>query len=449
MKRFISMAAVCSLILAVSCSKSSKEIEKEFTYNAPKEAIAGQAVKFEDLSLGVASREWTFEDAEPATSKAAVVDVTFKDGGEKAVKLVVNFSDGSQEQADFKVKVLGNLSADIKAAGLTPKGCAKSGAEITFSLENVVGEPTSYNWTFQGGTPATSTEASPKVTWNSQIDEVKVTCEMTRGADGAKKTVETTIIAGNYPLLKKDTKLGYDVFGFEGKDVRNAYICYAKDGQQDAKATIVDGGSNSSKCMKVDASAYNYLPIAGYESMNGFIDLFHRNNWSNNASMEVGKKYKMSFDIKASAPTMENVELLKAIPSIGQMNKGELGAVMEIAWIYCCTPSDGLYDSLRDLYTKESWKEYYNDNYVSQTSGDKTLHEFRYTKLDSKQPDFSDLHFTNLIKGDWQTLSDEFTLTMDGYENGYVFRNCFICVRCSGYGATFYLDNFRIDEIEE
>ena len=183
--------------------------------------------------------------------------------------------------------------------------------------------------------------------------------------------------------------------------------------------------------------------------MNGFIDLFHRNNWSNNASMEVGKKYKMSFDIKASAPTMENVELLKVLPSIGQMNKGELGAVMEIAWIYCCTPADGLYDPLRDLYTKESWKEYYNDNYVSQTSGDKTLHEFRYTKLDTKQPDLSDLHFTNLIKGDWQTLSDEFTLTMDGYENGYVFRNCFICVRCSGYGATFYLDNFRIDEIEE
>ena len=94
MKRLISMAAVCSLILAVSCSESSKVIEKEFTYNAPKEAIAGQAVKFEDLSLGVASREWTFEDAEPATSKAAVVDVTFKNGGEKAVKLVVNFSDG-------------------------------------------------------------------------------------------------------------------------------------------------------------------------------------------------------------------------------------------------------------------------------------------------------------------------------------------------------------------
>lgn len=449
MKKIFSMAALCSLILAVSCSKSSTKVETEFSYNVPSEAIAGQPVKFEDLSLGVSSREWTFEDAEPAASKAAVVDVTFNEGGEKAVKLVVNFLDGTKQQKDFKVNVLGSLSAVIEASGLTPKGCAKSGAEITFSLKDVVGEPTSYNWTFQGGTPATSTEASPKVTWNSQIDDVKVTCDMTRAADGAKKTVETSIIAGNYPLLKKDTKFGYDVFGFEGTDVRNAYICYAKEGDQASKATIVDGGSNSSKCMKVDATSYNYLPVPGYESMNGFIDLFHRNNWCNNASMEVGKKYKMSFDIKASAPALETVELLKTIPSIGQMNKGEIGAVMEIAWIYGCTPSEGLQDPLRGLNTAEDWKEYYNEDYVSQTSGDKSLHEFRYTELKAEKADYSDLHFKNLIKDKWQTLSDEFTLNVAGYDNGYVFRNCFIWVRCSGYGATFYLDNFRIDEIEE
>ena len=439
---------MCSLILAVSCSKSSTKIETEFTYNVPSEAIAGQPVKFEDLSLGVSSREWTFEDAEPATSKAAVVDVTFNEGGEKAVKLVVNFQDGTKQQKDFKVNVLGSLSAVIEASGLTPKGCAKSGAEITFSLKDVVGEPTSYNWTFQGGTPATSTEASPKVTWNSQIDDVKVTCEMTRAADGAKKTVETSIIAGNYPLLKKDTKFGYDVFGFEGTDVRNAYICYAKDGDQASKATIVDGGSNSSKCMKVDATSYIYMPVGEYAYMNGFIDLFHRNNWCNNASMEVGKKYKMSFDIKASAPALETVELLKGT-SIGQMNKGQIGAVMEIAWIYCCTPTEGLQDPLRGLNTAEDWKDYYNENYVSQTSGDRSLHEFRYTELKATQADYSDLHFENLITDKWQTLSDEFTLNVAGFDNGYVFRNCFICVRCSGYGATFYLDNFRIDEIEE
>ena len=77
------------------------------------------------------------------------------------------------------------------------------------------------------------------------------------------------------------------------------------------------------------------------------------------------------------------------------------------------------------------------------------MHEFRYTELKSEKADLSDLHFKNLITDKWQTLSDEFTLNVAGYDNGYVFRNCFICVRCSGYGATFYLDNFRIDEIEE
>ena len=449
MKRFFTAAALGCLFLAFSCNKQTEETIKEFTYKAPNEAISGQSVKFEDLSLGVSSREWTFEDGEPSTSTSAIVDVVFTGSGEKSVKLVVKFKDGSQEQADIKVNVLENLSAEIKTTGLTPKGCAKNGSEITFSLENVIGNPTSYSWTFQGGTPATSTEVSPKVTWNSQIDDVKITCEITRASDGAKKIVETSIIAGNYPLLKKDTDFGFDVFGFEGNDARNAYICYAKDGDQPSKAVIVDGGCNSSKSIRIDASAYTYMPIAGQESIHGFIDLFPRNNWSNNASMEVGKKYKMSFDIKASAPTIENVEILKEIPSIGEMNKGELGAVMEIAWIYCCTPPEGLYDPLRDLYTAESWKDYYPEDYVSQTSGDKTLHEFRYTKLEATKEDLSDLHFTNLIKSEWQTLSDEFTLNVEGYENGHVFRNCFISVRCNGYDATFYLDNFRIDEIED
>lgn len=104
---------------------------------------------------------------------------------------------------------------------------------------------------------------------------------------------------------------------------------------------------------------------------------------------------------------------------------------------------------MRGLNTAEDWKEYYNEDYVSQTSGDKSLHEFRYTELKADNADYSDLHFKNLITDKWQTLSDEFTLNVAGYDNGYVFRNCFICVRCSGYGATFYLDNFRIDEIEE
>ena len=444
MKRILTMAALCSLVLAVSCNKSGTETEKDFSYNAPEEALVGQSVKFEDLSIGVASREWTFEDATPATSTAAVVDVVFNKGGDKAVKLVVKFNDGSQEQADITVKVLGSLSADIKAAGLTPKGCAKKGAEITFSLENVVGEPTSYKWTFPGGTPETTTEASPKVTWNSQIDDVKVTCEMTRESDGAKATVETSIIAGNYPLLKQKDE--YDVFGFDGtKDVLPNWTAWASDGDQKSKVTIVDGGSNSKKCLKVDATSYMYLPgQAGY----GFIDVFHRNNWTNNCSLEIGKEYIMSFDIKAEAPDPSTLtDLTNVLPAIAEYNKGQQAAVMEIAWIYCCTPSDALYDSLRDMYTLEDWKEVFGKDYVSQTSGDVSLHEFRFSGLEGTSA--ADYHFVNLIGPEWQTLSDKFTFTKDGYKDGDVFDNCFISVRCTGFGATFFLDNFRIDEVEE
>lgn len=464
MKRILSTAAICSLILTVSCNKENGTgVEHDFQYKAPAVAMATSPVKFTDNSLDVASRTWTFENAEPATSDKAVVDVTFNKTGNNKAKLVVKFNDGGTETAEFEVKTVELMKADIKAEGLTPKGCAKLGHQVQFSLENVVGSPASYKWIFPGGIPESTTEETPVVTWNKQDDEVVVICEMTH-SESEELVVEVTreIVAGNYPLLKKDKKYGYDVFGFEGTndDVRDVWITSASDGDQygsDAiynKAVIVDGGSDSEpspeskKSLKIDASSYLYMPIKEYASMHGFIDIFHRLNWSNNAFMEVGKKYKMSFDIKADATKMEDVEILKAAPSFGQLNKGELGAVMEIAWIYACTTPAGVNDPLRNINSATNWKNVFGEDYVSQTSGDLTMHEFRYTRLDATQADYSDLHFVNLIKGEWQTLSDEFTLKVAGYEDGTVFKNCFICVRLNGYGATFWLDNFRIDEIE-
>ena len=98
------------------------------------------------------------------------------------------------------------------------------------------------------------------------------------------------------------------------------------------------------------------------------------------------KKVKdLKFWIESYNEVEKSVEELKIAPSIGQINKGEIGAVMEIAWIYSCTPSEGLLDPLRGLNTVEDWKDYYNEDYVSQTSDDKTLHEFRYTKLTGRE----------------------------------------------------------------
>ena len=89
-----------------------------------------------------------------------------------------------------------DLYADLSVSGLTPKGCAKKGAEITFALDNLKGGPVTYSWTFPGGTPATSTEESPKVVWNDQINDVEVSVVITSEADGSTLTLKQNIIAG-------------------------------------------------------------------------------------------------------------------------------------------------------------------------------------------------------------------------------------------------------------
>lgn len=275
--------------------------EKDFKYKVSAEvALKGEAVTFTDYSINVDSRQWTFEDGTPATSSEAVVSVTFNAAGEKKATLTVNYSDGTKDQATMTVKVLDDLSAEIAVAGLTEKGCAKKDTEVTFSLENVAGEPTSYSWTFPGGTPATSTEASPKVVWNDQINDVAVTCEITRANDGAKFTATKHIIAGNYPLLGSDET--FDVYGFERGNVNDGwYCCVQFPGDADAglrpqSMTIADGGANvTSKCMKLDISAITDGAT--------IYELASRNTWPYNASLEVGKKYELSFWLKAEGMT--------------------------------------------------------------------------------------------------------------------------------------------------
>ena len=193
MKKILTSAALCGLIGLVSCQEESKKsIEKDFGFDASTQtAIVGETVTFTDYSINVDSRTWTFPDGSPASSEEAVVDVTFNSAGEKKVNLTVTYADGTEDSGTMTVSVLDPMSAEIAVAGLTERGCAKKGAEIAFSLENVVGGPTSYEWTFPGGTPETSAEASPKVVWNDQINNVEVSCRLTRETDGAQSTANT------------------------------------------------------------------------------------------------------------------------------------------------------------------------------------------------------------------------------------------------------------------
>ena len=228
MKKILSLLTVCGLFSLAACQPEDAEtVEKDFDFGASVTTVnVGETVTFTDYSINVQSRTWTFPDGEPATSSEPVVDVVFTAEGTKDVTLTVTYSDGTEDKGNISITVLNPLTAEIQADGLTPKGCAKKGQEITFSLDGIVGSPDSYEWTFPGGTPATSSEASPKVVWNDQINDVEVTCKLTRSSDGATATLTKHIIAGNYPMFVEDTQYDCDVFGFEKGNVNEVWNAY-------------------------------------------------------------------------------------------------------------------------------------------------------------------------------------------------------------------------------
>ena len=119
------------------------------------------------------------------------------------------FTQGQKDRMDFfyntyrsNLSSASNLSA-TGCDGTVSSGCAPTtvfsadirtictGQSVTFS-DLSSGPPTTWNWTFQGGTPATSTDKNPVVTW-TQPGIYNVSLEVTN-ATGTDSRTETSFI---------------------------------------------------------------------------------------------------------------------------------------------------------------------------------------------------------------------------------------------------------------
>ncbi len=408
------------MFAAVSCTEKEKAIDKDFAYSIPAETIVGETVTVEDLSINVSSRTWTFEDATPATSSEAIVEVVFSKAGSKAVTLTVNYADGTKDEVTKSIEVKDVFSASIAADGLTEHGCAPKGKEITFSLadfKNAAGGDVTYSWSFPGATPSTSSEASPKVVWNDQINSVTVTCEVVRAFDGAKLNLTSSLIAGNYPLFKILDDDKFDVYGFESGETNLAWYNWVKfpddsaAGEHPETMTIVEGGANgTAKALKLD--------ISKITNGSDMYEVAHRNSWPTNATLEAGKTYELSFWLKADGPAAcywFNV----------------------FSWV-----PDWLNDSLRGLAAATYWEEYIGGNF--EVSAQTKLLEGAITTVSVKEDGTYD--FQGLLNSEWTKYTFEFTPTGDAVK---VYHNCYLCMGISGAGATVYLDEVQINLIEK
>ena len=178
MKNVFGILLVVFTILLASCSEEEEtnptpepeveEVTAEFEV-ASTDIQTGESITFTDKSSGQpTSWNWTFEGGEPVTSTKQNPVVVYNTPGVYDVKLVVS-NDGSEhtQTKSELIKVESTTETDaVEATFIVNKDSVTVGDSVQFT-DASIGKPTTWNWTFEGGTPANSTEQNPIIIYNS------------------------------------------------------------------------------------------------------------------------------------------------------------------------------------------------------------------------------------------------------------------------------------------
>lgn len=152
----------------------------------------GQAITYSSASTGTVDRvEWQFTGGDITSSTDATVTVKYDNAGTYSTTLIATNSGGSD---DDQLSIMVNkasptnmVDADFNASATN----ALAGAEITFT-DVSSGNPTIWNWLFEGGTPATSNLENPKVTY-AQSGTYSVSLTASAGDDADTETKQAYI----------------------------------------------------------------------------------------------------------------------------------------------------------------------------------------------------------------------------------------------------------------
>jgi PKD repeat protein len=159
----------------------------------------GGSVSFTDQSSNnPTSWNWSFEGGSPSSSSSENPTVTYNTPGTYNVSLTVANAGGSDSKTinnyiTVEEEVIPAPVANFSASATT----IAVGGSVSFSDQST-NNPTSWNWSFAGGTPSTSTAQNPTVTYNTAgTYQVALTAANAGGSDSETKynyiTVEEVV----------------------------------------------------------------------------------------------------------------------------------------------------------------------------------------------------------------------------------------------------------------
>lgn len=188
------------LVITTSCTDDSSDpavsVEANFSSNTTSIKV-GESISFTDQSTGSpTSWVWTFEGGTPATSNEQNPTITYSGVGTFNVTLTVtNQSSENTALKDDYITVTEDVIADFSFSSSS----VLEGESITFT-DNSTGNPTEWNWEFEGGTPATSQDQNPVISY-SKPGYYSVTLTATNESSSNTITKERIIhitCEGNY-----------------------------------------------------------------------------------------------------------------------------------------------------------------------------------------------------------------------------------------------------------
>ncbi len=164
---FILALITISTILGISCRKEAvfPELVVDFVCET-ENPVAGDSIVFGQRVFGLPVRyKWTFEGGEPDTSSKERLKVIFKRRGEYKVSLEAWNERGDKDSAVKIIKV-GTGENSLKADFIASPNVTYPGNNILFqNLSEGIPDPTVFKWFFQGGTPDSSTEKDPIISF--------------------------------------------------------------------------------------------------------------------------------------------------------------------------------------------------------------------------------------------------------------------------------------------
>jgi len=165
MKQLLNFPALLSIffILIFSCEKQL-EPAVQVEFSADKTSIAlGESVSFTDATEGnPTSWAWEFEGGTPSNSTEQNPSVVFENIGVYDIKLVASNASNSSE---LLIKNYINVNDSTLSADFTSDLNKLFPNDIISFSDLSIGNPTSWEWTFEGGNPATSSQQNPTVSY--------------------------------------------------------------------------------------------------------------------------------------------------------------------------------------------------------------------------------------------------------------------------------------------